>query len=66
MNLVTHYTFESSSVNKSNQLYNYAYNIYDAQLNGTNILPSVGLQGPNNNTLSMSFNSDFKHLNHLP
>jgi len=57
MDIVTQYNFEEASINNGN-LYNYAFNEYDAQLSSlTGPLPTVGNPGPTNNIPSISFNA---------
>jgi len=58
MDIATQYNFEEASISNGN-LYNYAFNEYDAKLSSlTGPLPTVGNPGPNNNTPSISFNAN--------
>ena len=58
MNIITHYKFDT--INNKQQLFNFATNQYDAQLSNNNneSFPTVGNQGPNNNTFSINFNQN--------
>jgi len=65
MNITTHYKFDI--INNKQQLFNFASNQYDAQLSSLNgTLPTVGNQGPNNNTNSISFNGNNKQNVTIP
>jgi len=65
MNIITHYKFDT--INNNQQLFNFATNQYDAQLSGLNgPFPTVGNQGPNNSTYSISFNGNQKQNVTIP